>query len=144
MRPIDVAKAFGVAALVFVLDVLIAIALVYGWAIFIEPGHDQSYYETAALPIARWSTRSAGTALMFGAAWFSARRRPQRNAYVYAALLVFFYAFIDGVSAAFVGFFTLSIALAMLLKLIGALAGAYLARTRRSRAPPIRDNAPIP
>ena len=46
----------------------------------------------------------------------------------YAALLVFFYAFFDGASVAFAGFFTLGIAVTMLLKLIGALPGAFLAR----------------
>jgi len=41
---------------------------------------------------------------------------------------VFFYAFFDGAIVLFAGFFTLGIAVTMLLKLIGAAAGAYLAR----------------
>ena len=114
--------------MILVIDVLIAFAVMYGWGISFAPGHTQAYYEQAAVPIARWSARTIGTALMLAAAWLSARLRADRNAYAYAATLVFFYAFFDGASVAFAGFFTLGIALTMLIKLIGALAGAYLAR----------------
>jgi hypothetical protein len=132
MRPTDFAKAVGLGAAILVIDVLLAFAVVYAWGIFVAPGHTTAYYEDAAVPIARWSARTIGTALMFAAAWLSARRRPDRNAYAYAVTLVFFYAFFDGASVAFAGFFTLGIALTMLIKLIGALAGAYVSRAAKS------------
>ena len=128
MRPIDFAKAAGLGAAIFVIDVLIAIAVTYAWGMIFEPGHTEAFYEQAAVPMARWSTRIVGTAMMLGTAWFCARRQPKRNAYAFGALLVFFYAFFDGAIVLFAGFFTLGIAVTMLLKLIGALAGAYLAR----------------
>jgi hypothetical protein len=130
MKPVDYLKAAGLALLVLAIDVLIAFGVVYAWGRLLEPNHSQAFYETAAVPMARWSTRIAGTALMGGAAWLFARRRPQRNAYAFAAVVVFFYAFFDGASVAFVGFFTLSMALTLLLKLLAGLAGAYAARCR--------------
>ncbi len=132
MRPLDFAKAAGLGALIFIIDVLIAFGTLYAWGAIFEPGHAEAFYEQAAVPMARWSTRIAGTAMMLSAAWFFARRNPTRNAYAFGALLVFFYAFFDGAIVLFAGFFTLGIAVSMLLKLIGALSGAYLAR--RSRA----------
>jgi hypothetical protein len=122
MRPIDFAKAAGLGAMIFIIDVLIAFGAMYAWGAIFEPGHTEAFYEQAAVPMA----------MMLTAAWFFARRNPPRNAYAFGALLVFFYAFFDGAIVLFAGFFTLGIAISMLLKLIGALAGAFLAR--RSRA----------
>jgi hypothetical protein len=136
MKPMEILRAAGLAFLVLLIDVLIAVGVVYAWGKFFAPGHTQVYYETAGIPIARWSTRIAGTALIFGASWLAIRQRPKRNAYLFAVALVFFYAFLDGASVAFADFFTLSIAFTMLLKLGGALAGAYLGA--RGRAAPIR------
>jgi hypothetical protein len=130
VKPLDYLKAAGLALLVLAIDVLIAFGVVYAWGSFLEPGHTQAFYETAGVPMARWSTRIAGTALMAGAAWLFARRSPQRNAYAFATVVVFFYAFFDGASVLFAGFFTWSMALTMLLKLIAGLAGAYVARGR--------------
>jgi hypothetical protein len=131
MKPLDFAKAAGVALLVLAIDLLIAVGVVFVWGMSFEPGHPQSYYQTAGVPIARSSTRIAGTALIFGAAWLFARRRPQRNGLLFAAALVFFYALLDGASAGFVGFFSLSMALTLLLKLAAALSGAFLAHRTR-------------
>jgi hypothetical protein len=128
MRPIDVAKAAGLGAVIFIIDVLIAFAAMYAWGMIFKPGETEAFYAQAAVPMARWSTRTVGTAMILGTAWFCARRRPQRNAYAFGALIVFFYAFFDGAIVLFAGFFTLGIAVTMALKLIGALAGAYLAR----------------
>jgi len=127
MTATDYAKAAGIAALVLSLDLLFAIVVVLIWSIFIEPGHPRAYYETAGVPLARWSTRIFGTALIGAAAWLCARRRPERNAVAFAIALTIGYAVLDGATVAFQGFFTLSIAITMLLKLLGALAGALLA-----------------
>jgi hypothetical protein len=128
MRPLDVPKAAGLGAVIFIIDVLIAFGTMYAWGMIFEPGHTEAFYEQAAVPMARWSTRTVGTAMIMGVTWFCARRKPARNAYAFGALIVFFYAFFDGAIVLFAGFFTLGIAVTMLLKLIGAAAGAYLAR----------------
>ncbi|HWX80325.1 MAG TPA: hypothetical protein VNZ02_09550 [Steroidobacteraceae bacterium] len=128
MRPLDVAKAAGLGAVIFIIDVLIAFGAMYAWGMIFQPGHSEAFYEQAAVPMARWSTRTVGTAMILGVTWFCGRRKPQRNAYAFGALIVFFYAFFDGAIVLFAGFFTLGIAVTMLLKLIGAAAGAYLAR----------------
>jgi hypothetical protein len=128
MRPLDVAKAAGLGAAIFIIDVLIAFGAMYAWGMIFQPGHSEAFYEQAAVPMARWSTRTVGTAMILGVTWFCGRRKPQRNAYAFGALIVFFYAFFDGAIVLFAGFFTLGIAVTMLLKLIGAAAGAYLAR----------------
>lgn len=134
MNPADFAKAAGAAVLVLVIDVLIAVAVVFAWSILIAPGHSKAYYQTAGIPIALWSTRIAGTALIFGTAWLSAKRRPERNAYLFAIALVVFYALLDGASVGFQGFFTLGFGLTILIKVIGSLAGAFAASRRTSTA----------
>ena len=127
MKPADFAKAAGVAVLVLVIDVLIAVGVVFAWSILAAPGHSRAYYQTAGIPIAQWSTRIAGTALIFGAAWLSAKRRPDRNAYRFAVALVVFYAILDGASVGFQGFFTFGFGLTILIKVIASLAGAFVA-----------------
>jgi hypothetical protein len=132
MNPMEFLRAAGLAFVVLVIDVVLAVAVVYVWGTYQHPGQPESFYATAGIPIARASTRILGTALIFVTAWLAARRRPQRRAYVFAVALVFFYAFLDGASVAFEDFFNLSIALTMALKLIAALAGAALAVRQRS------------
>lgn len=126
MKPIDYAKAFGIAAAVLILDVLIAIGVVYLWAVS-TPGHSQDYYDTAGIDVARISTRIVGTALLFAAAWLFGRRNPNRNAYAFAIALAVFYAFLDAASVAFKDVFVASFAVTMALKLVGSLVGAWLA-----------------
>lgn len=132
MRPLDFAKAAGLGTIIFIVDVLIAFGAMYAWGAIFEPGHTDAFYEQAAVPMARWSTRTVGTTMMLFAAWYFGRRNPARNAYAFGALLVFFYALVDGAIVLFAGFFTLGIAVSMLLKLVGALAGAHLARRPRA------------
>jgi hypothetical protein len=126
VRSIDIAKAAGIAAVVLTIDVLVAIAVVFAWGAVFAPGHSGAFYETAGVPIARWSTRIAGTALVFGAAWLFCRRRSEPNAILFAVTLIFFYAVFDGASVAFKGFFSFDVAVTMLLKLAGAVAGALV------------------
>lgn len=126
MRALDLGKAAAVAAVVLAIDVLCAIGVVFAWGTFLEPGHSRAFYETAGVPIARWSTRVVGTALVFGACRLFSRRRPERNPILFALTLVAFYATFDGASVAFKGFFTLGIAFTMLLKLAGGVAGALV------------------
>ncbi len=133
MKPIDCAKAAGLAALVLIVDVAVAVGVVFAWAAFVEPGHPKAYYASAGIPIALLSTRTFGTALIFATCWWTTRRNPQRNALLFAALLVFCYAVLDGASIAFEGFFVGGTAITMLLKLAAGIAGAQLALKRQAR-----------
>jgi hypothetical protein len=47
VKPADFARAAGVAVLVLVIDVLIAVGVVFAWSIFVAPGHPKAYYQTA-------------------------------------------------------------------------------------------------
>ena len=132
----DFVKAFGVAILLLIIDVLIAFCVVYVYVSLTDPGHTQAYYVTTGVPIARWSTRIAGTALILGAAWFFGMRRPLRNAWMFAVTVTAFYALVDAASVHFAGVATISFGLTIGLKLAGGLAGAWLAvRTRSSAVP---------
>jgi hypothetical protein len=132
MKPADYAKALGFAVLALIVDVLVAIGVVEIYARFLNPGHPRAYYEAAAVPVARWSTRIFGTALLCALAWFLAKRRPERNAYAFAAALVFLYALVDAASIAFQDTFTWSFGFTIALKLAGALLGAWVAVRSRS------------
>jgi hypothetical protein len=131
MKPIDFAKAAGIALAILVLNVLIAILVVLAYSIFIEPGHPREYYDEAALRIAPWCSHTAGTALFFAAGYYFAKRRPERNGLVFAAVVTVFYAIIDAASVAFAGVFEIEFALSMLAKLAAALAGAFLAARKK-------------
>jgi hypothetical protein len=134
MKPIDFAKALGVAAVVLVLDVALAVGVVYAWSIFVAPGHPRAFYETAGVPVARLSTRVLGTLLILVACWWAARRNRQRNALEFALTVVIAYALLDGASVAFNGFFSYQFGLTVLIKFAGGIAGALLGGTRRAAA----------
>ena len=97
----------------------------------IEPGHDDAFYEPAALRIAPWSSIGFGVPLFVAAAWFCGRHRPGRQARAYAVSMFAAYAVID-VSAVAASGATAAIlvivALSLATKLVGALAGAALAQ----------------
>jgi zinc transporter ZupT len=134
-------RAAGLAFVVLILDILLAVGVVYVWGKSQQRGHPEIFYQTAAISLARWSTRIAGTAVIFIAAWAAARKRPSPQAYYFALALVCFYAFLDGASIGFVDFFNLGSALTMALKLAATLAGAALGvrqRTVRQAAAAIR------
>lgn len=132
MKPIDLAKAVGIAVAILVVNVLIAILVVLVYSLFIEPGHPREFYDAAALRIAPWCSHIAGTALFFGAGYLFAKRRPQRNGLLFAAAFTAFYALIDAATVGFAGVFEVEFSLSMLAKLLAALAGAFLA-TRNGR-----------
>ena len=134
MKPLDFAKAFGLAAAVLILDLLLAIGLVYLWFRFMVPGHSHAYYQKESVRLALLSTRVVGTALMFCACWWSAQRNPRRNAVAFAVTLAICYALIDGATGQFKGFVSLPFGITMLLKLVAAIAGALLAANLRPRA----------
>ncbi len=126
MRWLDFAKAAGMAALLLIIDRFAVFVVVYGWATFIESGHPRSYYQTAVIPIALWSSRIFGTALVFGTAWLFAKGNPERNTIFFGTSLVVFYALFDRAKAGFANFFTISVALTITLNLVAALAGGLI------------------
>jgi hypothetical protein len=135
MKPIDFAKAGAVAIVVLALNFLIVILAVVAYSVLIEPGHPREFYDAAAVRIAPWCVHTAGTALFLGAGYLFARRRPQRNALVFAATFSVIYAIVDAASVRFTGVMTVEFALSMLGNLLAALAGAWLAaRTKAENA----------
>ena len=133
MKPIDFVKAAGTAVALLVTNVLIAVLAVTVYATFIEPGHAAEFYDEAALRIVPWSCHIIGTPLFFVAIWFLTARRPARNAYVFATVVVVLYAVIDAASVGFSGVWELYFALSMLLKLLASLAAAYVGSRRGQR-----------
>jgi hypothetical protein len=130
MKLMDFVKALGIAILVFIAEVLIAFCVVYVYVSLTDPGHTQAFYVTTGVPIARWSTRIVGTALIFGAAWLFGTRRPMRNAWIFAVSIAAFCALLNAASAQFAVGNTV-FGLTIGLKLAGGLVGAWLAvRTR--------------
>lgn len=124
MKPIDVAKAVGLALAVLVL--LIATAAIYIWSWVVEPGHPKAYYVSIAPRIAGHSTRVFGTALCLAAMWLLARRRPERNPYLFALCFFAAYLLLDFGMVGFRDVYNLEVGLSVLVKLAGTLLGAWL------------------
>ena len=134
MKPIDVAKALGVAALILVLDLAIAFAAVWFWSLVVAPGHPTSYYVAGATPVATLSTRITGPTLFAAFVWLFSRRKPDRNPFLFAVTVFVLYLLLDGATVAFHGLYNLVVLITVALKLIGALLGAGLARLQRESA----------
>lgn len=135
MKLLDFFKAAGVALVLLILNVIVAIGAVLVYAYAVEPGHPSEYYDQAALWIAPWSCYIVGTALFLIAGYVFARRNPARNGFAFALVVVAFYTLIDAASVGFAGIGNVAFFLAMLLKLVAALTGAFLAtRTNLFRA----------
>jgi hypothetical protein len=132
MKPFDFLKAVGVAIAVLATNIVIVILAVFVYSHLIEPGHPGAFYDSAALRIAPWCVHTAGTALFFGAGYLFARRRPQRNGFLFAATFSVLYAVIDGATIGFAGVFTAEFVLSMLANLLAALAGVWLTTRKRS------------
>ena len=135
MQPIDFAKAAGVAALILVVNVLIAILVVLAYSVFVAPGHPREFYDKAALRIAPWCSHTAGTVLFFIAGYVFARWQPQRNGLLFALAFTVLYAVLDGATVKFKGIWNVTFALSMLAKLLAGLGGAFLAARRSAGLP---------
>jgi hypothetical protein len=135
MKPIDLAKAAGVAFALLALNLLIATLVIVAYSLLIEPGHPREFYDEAALRIAPWCSHTIGTALFFGAGFVCARSRTRRDALIFAVAFTVLYAIIDSALVAFATFYHVEFWLSMLAKLLAALAGAFLAtRARQNQA----------
>lgn len=132
MKSLDFLKAFGVAILLMVLNIAVSFAVMWVYGSFIEPGHEQAFYQEAAQRIAPWSSVIAGALLFFLGGWEFARRQPARNGLAFAAVFTLIYVAIDvGVIAAAgaLGAVGGIVALSVGTKLIAALAGAHFGRS---------------
>ncbi len=132
MKPVDFVKALGVAILVMVLDLVCAFAWVFVWAQLYPPAQPLSPTDPIVIELSTQSTRVCGPLLFALFVWLFSRKRPDRNAWAFAAAVFGFYLIVDWGMVAFQGILepvALSIAA---LKLAGALVGAWLARRRVS------------
>jgi hypothetical protein len=130
MKPLDFAKAFGVALAIMFVNVLISVIVITVYSYAIAPGHEDAFYQAAAQRIAPWSSVVFGAPLFFGVAYWQARKHPERSALAFAVTCFAVYAAVDlsvliaaGGLASYIGIVGLSLA----TKLIGAFAGARLA-----------------
>lgn len=138
MKPIDFLKAAGVGLAVMALTVAASFPMVFVYATFVEPGHPQEFYTQAAQWIAPWSSHILGPILFFAFNFWLARRRPERNALLFAVASIVLYAVIDfGMMLFFAppsAFLNLTVALSLTGKLLGAVAGALLGSRRSDKA----------
>ena len=95
MKPLDFTRAAGLAVAIMIINVLLSVVVIAVYSYAIAPGHDAAFYEAAAPRIAPWSSVTLGAPLFFGAAYWSARRRPDRNALAFAGAIFLVYAAID-------------------------------------------------
>ena len=93
LRDLLIVPAFALA--VMVLNVLVSFAVVWAWSMFVDPGHDQAYYEAFARKAAPISSVVAGPFLMFGAGLLIARKRDRRGALLAAGAVALLYIAVD-------------------------------------------------
>lgn len=132
MKPIDYAKALALALGVLALNMLITVAAVFVYAQFIEPGHDRAFYDAAAMRISLWTAPAGGMLLMVIAGYVFGRRRPERNAIMFALALGGAYVLFDTASGLASGpaseFLKPHFVMSMLGAVLAAVTGAVLAR----------------
>jgi hypothetical protein len=129
MTGLDFVKAFAVAAGILVVNVAISFAVVAAYSLWVEPGHDQAYYEAAAQWIAPWSSIAFGW-LLFFIACYVLSRRPERNALAFAITVFAAYAAVDlGIlfAAGELANFAPIVALSLASRLVGAIGGVWIA-----------------
>jgi hypothetical protein len=146
MKRLDAGKAVGLAVLILALNLLLAFLAVVVYAVAIEPGRPQAFYSAEAPRIAGWSAPLGGALLFLIAAWVLGRRRPGRDPLRFALLTWVAYVILDLGSGAAAGdvhaMLSLQMTVSMGLALLGALAGAALAKARS--APPVTPTPPSP
>jgi hypothetical protein len=142
MKPVDFVKALGVAILIMVLDLVCAFCIVSIWAM-LTGQQGLTPTDPKVIEISSLSTRICGPLLFALFVWIFQRKRLDRSAYGFALAIFGFYFLVDwgvGALAAKADPKAPSVAETMLqpavlatmaLKLLGALAGAWLAGFRR-------------
>lgn len=95
MQVWDYLKAFLAGALILALNLLTLVLLVFAYSQFIDPGQPPEFYSELAPQLGAYSGPIAGALLMFLFVWLLSSRRPQRNAYAFAAATFVSYAALD-------------------------------------------------
>ena len=129
MQAIDYVKAFFIAIALMAINVAISYGVVAVYAYFIEPGHENAFYEAAAQDIAPWSSVVFGVILFFLAGRFFATRQPERNGIAFALAIAASYAAVDITIVLSLGAFSAIAAIFILSMLTKALAGYLGARS---------------
>ena len=131
MQVWDYVKAFATGFAVLALNLLTLVALVFGYSVLIAPGQPPEFYTELAPRLGAYSGPIAGALIMFLFVWLLSRRRPQRNAYAFAAATFVSYAVIDialGLAASTPAqLFTPTFAISLAGVCAAAFAGADLA-----------------
>lgn len=139
MKSIDLVEALGVAIATLVVTLAASFPMVAFYAFFIEPGHPQEYYNEAAQWIAPWSSHILGPLVLFGLHFWLARRSPQRNAMLFAAATIVFYAIVDLSTLPMMGLpiaaaLTVPVVVSFGAKALGAFLGAHFGSRSRVRS----------
>lgn len=134
MRPLDYLKAAGVGLLATVLNLAASVPVILAWRFLVIPGRPESAYKDLPLQIAPWSSHILGPVIFVALVWLFSRRRPRRDAWMFAIIVWAAYAILDlaGASMAMGSAALVSPVLvaSLITKFGAALAGAWLA-TRR-------------
>lgn len=132
MKPIDYAKAAGLAVAVLALNLLMTTLAITVYALLIKPGQPQDHYTAMAPVIGAGTGPLGGALLMFGAGWLFARRRPERNGLAFLGAIWGVYLLIDiALGLAMTpasALFTVNFAVSLGGQLLAGLAGAALGR----------------
>src|SRR5262249_9490645 len=84
MKPLDLPKAVGLALAIMIVNVAISFAVVAAYSYWVDPGHDERYYQAAAAEwIAPWSSIAFGW-LLFLIGTYVLSRRSTRDALTFA------------------------------------------------------------
>ena len=129
MLPVDFVKALGLAILIMAADLCVAYLFVTAWVLIHH--HPLAMTDPETVALSTQSTRIFGPILMALGIWVFSRRRPDRNRWAFALSVFGFYLLVDWGMVAFRGILEPAVLAIALLKLLGALAGAWLARWPR-------------
>jgi len=136
MKTGDYGRAAVVALLLVIANFAVGFVAVLVYSLAIEPGHDPAFYQRAAQSVVPWTVGFVAPLLFALAGYWSARRRPERNALRFAGAFWLAYVLIDALAGVGMGQPTAILSLAMGIPLIadlaGALAGAWLGSRRRA------------
>lgn len=131
MKPVDFVKALGVAILIMLLDFACAFGFVFSWVQINQPAQPLGMMDPLTIELSTLSTRIFGPLLFALFVWLFARKRTDRSAFAFALSVFGFYCLLDWSLVAFQGILEPAAMGTMLLKLCGALIGAWLARRGR-------------
>jgi len=129
MKPADFVKALLVAVLVMALDFGCDFGFVSAWAMINH--HPLTMTDPKTIELSSLATRIFAPVLFVLFIWLFSRRRPDRNAFAFAAAAFGIYFLVDWALVAFQNIFTVAVIVTLGLKLGGAFVGALLSRLGR-------------